>query len=625
MEGFLKRDVSVILILTGIVVLTSYAIYSKRVLSKELSKDTDAIIELAIKKVADQKTTLSLSKYITPEKPWFEVYEENRFKPLLSTKVNLKNFIERLRRTFSEQAIEDPLFDELCEQALDLNNKISKFQLTTQDVHLSKKSKDKLKKWTKNLQEYNLFPNDPRWLDSMAQLATELDEVKNETERSTPIISELLENKAELELTLLKILERVKDITNTPNENWNWKQIINNPDTIFEVFEVKIHFFPDIKEFYQRYLKLKDKQFKPIILKNIEKLKKGDTYPEVKTIKERLAIEGFYRGEINEQFDDSLEEAVKAFQRLHGLFPDGVIGKKTIDSLNTPISEKLEKFKVNFERLRNSPVRKYQRVLWINVPSFRLWLIDDGQIKFTTRIIVGNRNWIYWTPKWLERIPRGRRPVAVSGPWNQTPSIEGAINYITFNPRWGTSDRIYEELLAEKSKEGSLRFDKDNYIWEIKPSGKVYLYQDPSRANLLGKVKFSFPNPYDIFLHDTPSKYLFDRWPRDFSHGCIRVENPLELAKIILELDNNSALKNWTKLIAPSIYPKTVNLNKPLPIVIDYITIAPNDWEKIAFLEDLYTLDPPKSLELENEREKFYTYLNRLERLQSGTVWPRRD
>lgn len=619
----MRRIIAFTFIILGVAALIFYVVSSKRSLSASIGANADDIIRLAIKKAVDRDSNPPLAERMTPDKPWFGAYEKNQFKPLLSSRTDLPIFIDGLKSKLAEQAVEDAALNELCDKALKLNTKISQFHLIIPNLHTAKNVKQQLAKWATNLREYNIWPNDPRWLDSMAELAATLDEVKSEIEKLKLPLSEYEKDKAELELTLLNILDRAKYLTSVPDAKWDWEKVIKDPNVIFELVELKIHFFVDIKTLYQKYLKLKDTQFEPIVLKT--KLKKGDIDPGVAAIKGRLSLEGIYSGEINEQLDDSLEEALKTFQRLHGLSPDGVIGKNTVDALNRPFSGEVEKIKLSFDRLRKSPARKYSRVLWINIPSFRLWLIDNGQVKFTTKVIVGKRNWIYWTPTWFEKIPPEKRPIPVSGPWNQSPTVESAVDQIIANPRWGTSNRIYEELLVEKSKDSAMRFDKEKYIWEIKPSGKIYLYQDPSRANLLGKVKISFPNPYSIFLHDTPSKNLFSNWPRDFSHGCIRVENPLELVKTIFELDNNEALKKWDQIIEDSVYSKTIKLNTPLPIVIDYITVAPNDWENIALLDDLYILDPPKSEKFEIARKKFYIYLSRLERLNIGTIWPRRD
>jgi len=629
----LKRTIAALLISVGVIALALQVIASKRGLRQAVNANAEDILRLAVTKTVNLDRTNPLPDVITPDQPWFEVYAKNRFALLVSPKIEPSEFLGKLKNKLAEQAIEDEAFDELHKRAIKLDSRIAQFSLPPADITVTKAHKKQMKRWAKSLREYNLWPDDPRWLDAMAELATEIDEVKAEADRLKELTIKHKKEQAELELLLLNLINRTKEITSTPDELWDWNEVTNEPESIFGLIEPKLPFYSEAVKIYRRYAKLKEREFETIALK--KKLRKGRSSPVVARIKERLALEGFFSGETTELFDNEFEDAVKEFQKYHGLTPDGVIGKKTLAALNKPFSEKLETIKLNLDRIRKSPARIHPKVLWINVPSYRLWLIEDGSVKFTSKVVVGNNRWITWAPPWLDEIPARARPKPTRGPWNQTPVIASAIDKVIINPRWGTSERILEELLAEQERKKEseekpkdpLKFDKSNYIWGLHPSGKVYLYQDPSVANLLGKVKFSFPNEHQIFLHDTPGKYLFKRWPRAFSHGCIRIEKPLELAKLILELDQNEALGEWKNLLEDSSKPHVIELNNPLPIVIDYITVGPTDWSEgeVSFLEDIYALDPPESEKYEEKREKFLTYLKRLEQLKKGEIWPKRD
>ncbi len=629
----MRRIAAIVLISTGIVALALQVAGSKIGFRQAVDANADRILELAVEKILSLDETNPLVELITPDQPWFSAYAKSRFVAIISSKVDPAGYLARLKEKLEENAVEDASFDELVARAKEIDARVDGFSMPRANITITKAHRKRLRKWAKGLREFNLLPDDPRWLDSMAELATELPDVRAKAGELKRLVIEHKRERAELELLLLEALDRARELMNTPDELWDWDRITGDPESVFELIEPKMPFYRESLELYRRYRQLAGVEFEKIAVKG--RLKKGRSYPVVADIKRRLALDGFFHGEPTEVFDDEFESAVKEFQKYHGLNPDGVIGKRTLAALNMPFDAKLDKIRLNLARMRSSAVRLYPRVLWINIPSYRLWLVEDGRVRFSSKVIVGNRHWAVWAPPWLKEIPPAARPKPVVGPWNQTPTISSAIDKIVVNPRWGTSERILDELLAKEERKDDpedaqrdlLRFDRANYIWGLHPSGRVYLYQDPSVANLLGKVKFSFPNEHSIFLHDTPSKYLFKRWPRAFSHGCIRIEKPLELAKLILEMDKNDALERWGELLEDSSKPHIIELNSPLPIVIDYITIGPTDWsgDGVAFLDDIYTLDPPESERLKEKRDRFQAYLKRLEQIRKGEIWPRRD
>jgi murein L,D-transpeptidase YcbB/YkuD len=276
-----------------------------------------------------------------------------------------------------------------------------------------------------------------------------------------------------------------------------------------------------------------------------------------------------------------LVEAVKRFQVRHGLDADGLVGKATLRALNVSIDQRIEQIRVNLERARwrlDSPPDDFIR---INVASFRMSVIRDRKIAATRKVIVGDAD-------------------------NQTPMFEAVLGRIVFNPTWTVPYSIAsKELLPairrdpDYLRRGRYRlYDRAGNV--VAPSTVDWsaiqthnfpftIVQQPGPANQLGQVKFLFPNDYSVCMHDTPAKTLFSKARRDFSHGCIRVDEPIELAEVLLEREG------WTRgqvmAEVESGKTKAVNLNAPLPVIMVYQTAEVDEQGEMHFYDDLYGRD----------------------------------
>ena len=306
-------------------------------------------------------------------------------------------------------------------------------------------------------------------------------------------------------------------------------------------------------------------------------LRPGDTGAAVRALQARLALEGFYSGPISGVYDALTHLAVREFQAYHGLEVDGVAGGATVRELNVPRRERLRQIREALKYWREAPFAKIPGyAIRVNIPEFRLFLYDSGRVVDTFKVCVGQ----------------------ASSDTNWTPTLASKVINVVLNPRWNVPQRIFEKELLEEIYEAGDVFEylrKNRYeVRRIK--GKVWLSQDPGERNALGRVKLLFPNPYHIYMHDTPIKKPFERARRDVSHGCIRVEGALELALRLLEREGwtrerfEEALNEKVKVKDKEVYKERwVPLKRPVPVFIDYV-LAGGDplGRRPHFFPDIY-------------------------------------
>ncbi|NPA94553.1 MAG: L,D-transpeptidase family protein, partial [Thermodesulfobacteria bacterium] len=283
-------------------------------------------------------------------------------------------------------------------------------------------------------------------------------------------------------------------------------------------------YYETLRVWLRKYRAFAKHPWKKLTLKKT--LRPGYSGPEVVLLRERLEAEEFYHPEKElphpELFDKDLVKAVKLFQFHHGLKIDGIVGKNTLHALNLSPSFKVNKLRVNLERARWILHNLPSEFLMVNIAAFQLYYIKDGQEKWSCKVMVGKPFW-------------------------KTPVFRAKMEYIVLNPYWVVPPGILEkELIPKLRRDPSYlakhnmemvdakgrQIDPESIDWdEINPARFPYIIrQAPGPRNALGRIKFIFPNKHFVFLHDTPARFLFSRHMRAFSHGCIRVEKPLELA-----------------------------------------------------------------------------------------------
>ena len=308
----------------------------------------------------------------------------------------------------------------------------------------------------------------------------------------------------------------------------------------------------------------------------------GDSGDDVVAIRNRLFDQGYMPNSISTKFDKKLLKAVQKYQSDHGLIPDGIIGAGTILELNITAEQRLSSIIVALERERWLGDTLGQRYIWVNLADFKAKIIEDHAVVFETRTVLG-----------------------VNDGSMRSPEFSDKMEYMVVNPTWHIPVSIAKnEYLPELKKDpealpflklfdssGSL-VDRESIDFSI--LGKNYfpyeMKQLPSTTNALGLVKFMFPNPYNIYLHDTPAKDLFMKEVRDFSHGCIRLHEPFDFAYALLEKQTDepqSEFQNALKSQEETI----ILLSKSVPVHITYRTAFTKAGGGIEFRRDIYGRD----------------------------------
>lgn len=279
-------------------------------------------------------------------------------------------------------------------------------------------------------------------------------------------------------------------------------------------------------------------------------------------------------------FDDDVDLAVKAFQEQAGLKPDGVVGPGTLGIMNAAADDHIATILANMERWRWMPHDLGTFYVRVNIPNFNLEIYRDDKVVYTTRIVVGQTGW-------------------------QTPVFSRMINHVIVNPTWNVpaSIAVKEMLPKIQSNPGALngyqvfanidgRFravDPMMVDWQTVDMRRIQIKQPPGERNALGSIKFMFPNPFSVYLHDTPSKSFFERDYRALSHGCMRVQNPWEFANALLADDPIVSTARLKKLVGG---PETrVNLTNEIPVHITYFTAWVDETGELKVRDDIYGHD----------------------------------
>jgi murein L,D-transpeptidase YcbB/YkuD len=269
---------------------------------------------------------------------------------------------------------------------------------------------------------------------------------------------------------------------------------------------------------------------------------KGDDAQDIIDIKKVLNLLQFARLEENSDYTQEFEVELLEYQKRHGLEVDGKIGPSTKGELKKSIDEIIIKAKKNLALERISSPKGANYFL-VNIPEFKMYYYDNGEEILNMKVIIGKRS-------------------------TRTPILNGMMQYIVKNPRWNVPPAIYRNEYAHKS-ESYLKRNGFAYNSEGK------LYQKEGAGNALGVVKFLFPNRFNVYMHDTPTKSLFNRRVRMFSHGCIRLEKPIALLNA-LGFDYDTKKNKW------------ITLEKQIPVYVEYHTLWVDDEGIIQFRDDIY-------------------------------------
>jgi len=325
------------------------------------------------------------------------------------------------------------------------------------------------------------------------------------------------------------------------------------------------------------------------------KIEPGESYAGVGALTERLRLVGDLPPSATAPADDryqgALVDGVRAFQSRHALKDDGVLGKDTLEQLGTPLSFRVQQIELSLERLRWLPEVEPGPLIAVNIPSFRLWAFaygrDDVTPQLTMPVIVG-------------RAVKAR----------ETPVFIGEMRYVEFSPYWNVPPAIQRsEIVPKLERDGAAGYwDGEGFeavsidgkgapitaldakTIEGLKSGALRVRQRPGAKNALGAVKFVLPNTMDIYLHSTPAQQLFRETRRDFSHGCIRVEDPPALAAFVLR-DQPAWTPERIRDAMAAGKLSTVTLTRQIPVVLFYTTAIVDSVGRQIFSSDIYGLD----------------------------------
>jgi L,D-transpeptidase YcbB len=333
-----------------------------------------------------------------------------------------------------------------------------------------------------------------------------------------------------------------------------------------------------------------------VIIPDGPMLRMGMEHEQVALLRKRLDV--LANSEADEKkFDASLVEAVERFQAAHGSFPDGMVGPGTRRMLNsqqqphtTGSSAKIRALLINMERWRWLPHDLGPYYVTVNIPEFMLRVVDDNKTVHTTRVVVGK-------------------------PDKQTPIFSNEMQEVVFNPFWNVPTSIKVEEIKPYLREeaawffggggwntsvfqrhnlriryGGRDIDPGSVDWSRMDIRNFEIYQPPGPDNVLGNVKFVFPNKHDVYMHDTPQKFLFAQPVRAESHGCMRVQNPDQLALILLKHDQGWSEARIASAIADS-YDSHVALQQRIPVYITYFTLKVNEDGSTSTYGDIYGHD----------------------------------
>ena len=313
-------------------------------------------------------------------------------------------------------------------------------------------------------------------------------------------------------------------------------------------------------------------------------IKPGMRHPHVALLRARLAVtdgaDSYYVSD-PEYFDQDLQAALENFQSRHGLNADGVIGPKTREALSVPVQNRVRQILASMERFRWIPRNLGNTNVVVNVPAFRLWYTENGSSALTMRTIVGKT-----------RVD------------HQTPSFTDRMQYLVLNPNWNVPSSIASKEISKEVSEDPEYLDRGGYT-VFDRSGNVIdpttiewsqygghnplpyrIVQSRGADGVLGSVKFMFPNRHGIYLHDTQTRHLFKKDERAYSHGCIRIEKPMELASRLL----GGSPEEIDEMIRNSSKNRHIDLQVEIPVYLVYMTAWVDD-DAMHFYDDLYNRD----------------------------------
>ncbi len=323
--------------------------------------------------------------------------------------------------------------------------------------------------------------------------------------------------------------------------------------------------YRELKQALQKYVEWMRAGGFPVIAVPAKAIRPGADNEAIKLVKRRLAAEALFpANDTSSEYNEQLVDVVKASQARYGLKDDGIIGAAWVKELNVPVDKRVEQILINLERMKWMPEEPDGRLILVNIPEFRLHVLENKSKVFDMDIVVGKEG-------------------------NSTINFSGFLNQVVFNPYWNVPRSIVAKEVLPGIEKNPDYLAEHHMEMKEEEDGLPVVRQTPGEHNALGQVKFLFPNSFNIYFHDTPEKELFKRTKRAYSHGCIRLSEPMKLANYLLKDTEWDAAKVDSLMLDGE--EKYIRVKDPVPVIIAYNTCWVNDQGLLEFREDIYDFD----------------------------------
>ncbi|MBA2249100.1 MAG: L,D-transpeptidase family protein [Chitinophagaceae bacterium] len=324
--------------------------------------------------------------------------------------------------------------------------------------------------------------------------------------------------------------------------------------------------YKQLKEQLKIYYDIQKNGGWPQIAGDAKQYKKGKSSPMIATLKKRLQITGDMPvGDSGQVFDDSLQNGIKLFQQRLGYNQNGVITTGLIKDLNVTASQRVEQLYINLNRMRWMPQEPDGKLILVNLPEFVLHFVDGKNKVFDMDVVVGKEG-------------------------HNTVLFTGKLSTIVFSPYWNVPTSIVKKEIVPHMASNANYIEQQNMEITGYNGSLPVVRQKPGEKNSLGRVKFLFPNSFDIYFHDTPAKSLFSQDKRAYSHGCIRLSDPVKMAQYLLK-DNSSWPPDKIEEAMNQDHETYVTVKDPIPVFITYYTAWVDENGMLNFRDDIYSRD----------------------------------
>jgi murein L,D-transpeptidase YcbB/YkuD len=320
-----------------------------------------------------------------------------------------------------------------------------------------------------------------------------------------------------------------------------------------------------LKEQLGKYYAISKQGGWPAITGSAKQFKKGASSPMIVQLKKRLQLTADMGADTTAIFNDALEAGIKNFQQRFGYKPTGILTDQQLKDMNVPVEDRIEQILLNMGRMQWMINEPAGQMIVVNIPEFILHVKDGKQKVFDMDVVVGKEG-------------------------HNTMMFTGNLNQVVFSPYWNVPSSIVKKEILPKMKRNSHYLASQDMEVTGNAGGLPVIRQMPGAKNSLGRVKFLFPNSYNIYFHDTPAKSLFEKDKRAYSHGCIRLSNPVKMANYLLKNDAawdstsiNEAMNSGKE--------KFVKIKDPVPVLITYYTAWVDDNGALHFADDIYGHD----------------------------------